>query len=77
MAAVAGLEGVPDGLRAVADGRFAGKVVIYPHIKQLPLTPLEDLADVYPTVYAKLKDGQTWTNEAEEELLRLALAEQD
>ena len=77
VAAVAGLEGVPDGLRAVADGRFAGKVVIYPHIKQLPLTPLEDLADVYPTVYAKLKDGQTWTNEAEEELLRLALAEQD
>lgn len=76
VAAVAGLEGVPDGLRAVAEGRFAGKVVIYPHIKHLPLTPLEELAADYPTVYAKLKDGQTWTNEAEAELLRLALAEE-
>jgi hypothetical protein len=28
---------------------------------------------VLPTVYARLKDGREWTNEAEEELLRVML----
>ncbi len=73
VAAVAGIEGVPAGLRSVAEGRFPGKVVIYPHIDDLPLTSLEELADVLPTVYAKLQDGRIWTREAEEELLRLKL----
>ncbi len=73
VAAIASLEAVPEGLRSVADGRFAGKVVIYPHISPLPLTTLEELADVLPTVYAKLEDGRVWTREAEEELLRLKL----
>lgn len=73
VAAVAGLEAVPEGLRAVADGRFAGKVVIYPHIDDLPLTTLDELADTLPSVYAKLQDGRIWTREAEEELLRLKL----
>lgn len=72
--AVAGLEGVDEGLRAVADGRFPGKVVVYPNLsKPLPLTPLPELATTLPTVYAKLGEGDTWTVEAEEELLRLLL----
>lgn len=70
VAAVASLEGVADGLAAVAEGRFPGKVVIYPNIKPLPLTSLEELAERLPAVYAKLQDGHIWTNEAEEELLR-------
>jgi D-arabinose 1-dehydrogenase-like Zn-dependent alcohol dehydrogenase len=73
VAAVAGLEGVPDGLQSVAEGRFPGKVVIYPHIDDLPLTPLDKLAETLPSVYAKLQDGRIWTREAEEELLRLKL----
>ena len=55
------------------DTAFPGKVVIYPHIKPLPLTAVPDLKDVLPTVYAKLKDGREWTNEAEAEFLRLML----
>ncbi len=44
VAAVAGLEGVAEGLRSVAEGRFAGKVVVYPNLsKPLPLTPLDQL----------------------------------
>jgi hypothetical protein len=31
------------------------------------------LKDTLPTVYARLKDGREWTNEAEAELLRLML----
>jgi threonine dehydrogenase-like Zn-dependent dehydrogenase len=72
--AVAGLEGVPDGLVAVAEGRFPGKVVIFPNLsKPLPLTTLEEMKEKLPSVYAKLEDGQTWTAEAEAELLRLLL----
>lgn len=73
VAAVAGLEGVPEGLRAVADGRFPGKVVIFPNLSRpLSLTPLEELSAVLPTVAAKLDAGD-WTVAAEEELLRLLL----
>jgi threonine dehydrogenase-like Zn-dependent dehydrogenase len=73
VAAVGSLAAVPDGLRAVRDGVFSGKVVIFPHIHNLPLTPLPDLKDILPSVYAKLKDGCEWTREAEEEFLRLML----
>jgi threonine dehydrogenase-like Zn-dependent dehydrogenase len=74
VAAVAGMDGVADGLRAVSEGRFAGKVVIYPNLnKPLPLTPLGDLAKSLPTVAAKLDEDGMWTCEAEEELLRVML----
>ena len=70
VAAVAGLAGAQDGLRAVSEGRFPGKVVIYPHIVGLGLTPLPELKEKLPRVYARLEDGRSWTNEAEEQLLR-------
>jgi threonine dehydrogenase-like Zn-dependent dehydrogenase len=71
--AVAGLEGVPEGLRGVAEGRFAGKVVIFPNLrKPLPLTTLEELRERLPSVYALLEEGM-WSAAAEEELLRLLL----
>jgi threonine dehydrogenase-like Zn-dependent dehydrogenase len=74
VAAIAGLEGVGDGLHAVADGRFAGKVVIYPNLSQpLPLTPLSELEMVLPSVAAKLDADGMWTREAEAELLRVML----
>jgi len=74
VAAVAGLEGVAEGLRAVADGRFPGKVVIFPNLsKPLPLTTLHELKERLPSVYAKLADGESWTVEAEAELLRQLL----
>jgi threonine dehydrogenase-like Zn-dependent dehydrogenase len=68
--AVAGLAGAPDGLRAVSEGRFPGKVVVYPHIVELRLTPLSELKDRLPEVYARLKDSRTWTNAAEDQFLR-------
>ena len=64
---------MPAGLRAVRDGAFSGKVVIFPNIKPLPLTPLPDLKGTLPTVYARLKDGREWTVEAEEEFLQMML----
>jgi len=73
VAAIGSLEASYDGLKAVDETRFPGKIVIYPHIKPLPLTALTDLKDVLPTVAAKLKDGREWTTEAEAELLRVML----
>ena len=71
VAAIAGLEGVAEGLRSVSEGRFAGKVVIYPNLsKPLDLTPLWELDKVLPGVAAKLDEDGMWTPEAEQELLR-------
>jgi threonine dehydrogenase-like Zn-dependent dehydrogenase len=74
VAAVGSLSAARDGLQAVRDTLFPGKVVVYPNIKEMPLTALPDLKDKLPSVYARLKDGREWTVEAEEEFLRLMLA---
>lgn len=73
VAAIGSLSAARDGLEAVMNATFAGKIVIYPHIRDFPLTALPDLKERLPTVYAKLKDGREWTTEAEEEFLRLML----
>jgi L-sorbose 1-phosphate reductase len=73
VAAVGSLSAARDGLQSVLDTSFPGKVVIFPHIKDMPLTPLAALKDSLPTVYARLKDGREWTVEAEQEFLRLML----
>jgi D-arabinose 1-dehydrogenase-like Zn-dependent alcohol dehydrogenase len=70
VAAVGSLGAAREGLQAVKDTTFPGKIVIYPNIGEFPLTALPDLEDRLPGVYARLKDGQVWTVEAEEEWLR-------
>ena len=69
VAAIGSLEAVPDGLQALMEAKFPGKVVIYPHIKPLPLTGLPELKERLPSVFAKLRNGREWTKEAERELL--------
>ncbi len=73
VAAIGSLSAARHGYQAVKDTRFPGKIVIYPHIKDFPLTALPDLKEALPTVYARLKDGRAWTREAEDEFLRLML----
>jgi hypothetical protein len=73
VAAISGLDGVYDGIYAASQGTFSGKVVVYPHVTGLGLTPLPALSEVLPQVYAKLGPGEAWTVAAEEELLRLQL----
>jgi threonine dehydrogenase-like Zn-dependent dehydrogenase len=73
VAAIGSLAAARDGLMAVQDTLFPGKVVIYPNISELPLTAITDLQESMPSVYARLKDGREWTVEAEQELLRLML----
>ena len=72
LAAIGGMRAAKEGIAAVKEGRFPGKTLIFPLIPDMPLTPLPGLKSVYPTVFEKLKDGQFWTKEAEEELLKVA-----
>ena len=65
LAAIGGMEAAPDALRALMDGRFPGKIVIFPALRNLPLTALADLAASDPDVAAALDEGGAWTIEAE------------
>lgn len=72
LAAIGGIDAMAEGLRSVKAMTFPGKTVIFPHI-EMPLTALVDLNKSMPNVYAKLKDGKFWTQEAEDELLKSKL----
>ena len=61
VAAVAGLDGAIDGIRAVEKNTMPGKIMVYPALKGLKLTPLPELVPAVPL-------GQ-WTKSAEETLL--------
>jgi threonine dehydrogenase-like Zn-dependent dehydrogenase len=74
VAAVGGMEAAPDGLRALMEGRFAGKIVIFPQLRGLPLTSLEDLAARDAEFAAALGEGGTWTKDAESVLFARYLA---
>ncbi len=70
VAAVSGLDGAVEGIRAVEKQLMPGKIVVYPSCRGLGLTKLDDLAAVHPEVAALLHDG-AWTQEAERKLLEL------
>lgn len=71
VAAIGGLDAAKDGMQGLMDGRFPGKMVIYPQAVSFPLTALADLKEHAPTVYARLGEGGAWTREAEAEFLRI------
>ncbi len=68
VAAVCGLAGATDGIRAVENRSIAGKIVVYPACKDLPLVTLEKMSEEMPQVAECLNDG-LWTSEAENKLL--------
>lgn len=69
VAAIGGMETAAQAIESVIDGKYPGKVVIFPQIHNLPLTSLKDLKDSLPEVAAKLGENLMWTNEAEVELI--------
>ena len=74
VAAVGGMEAAPDGLRALIEGRYAGKIVIFPQLRGLALTSLEELAARDAEFAAALGPAGTWTTEAEAVLFARYLA---
>jgi len=71
VAAIGSLEAAKDGLQALEDAVYPGKVVIFPNIKPLPLTAVKDLKSVLPDVHSKLKNGREWSKSAEEALFNI------
>ena len=65
--AISGMAGAIEGIRAVEARAMAGKIIVYPQIKELPLTPLSQLQQAYPSVAEKLNNGM-WSKEAEDAL---------
>jgi threonine dehydrogenase-like Zn-dependent dehydrogenase len=73
MVAVAGLRHVPEGLQAMDEATYPGKIVVFPQIADFPLSSLSDLGDRLPEVYAKLDEGRFWTRAAESAFLEALL----
>ncbi len=69
VAAIGGLETAAEAIESVIEGKYPGKVVIFPQLHNLPLTGLKELKERLPEVAEKLGDDLMWTNEAEEVLI--------
>ncbi len=69
VAAVGGMEAAREGVAAMMEGRYPGKVVIFPQISGLPLLSLVELKEQYPAVAEKLGEGDVWTAAAEAALV--------
>jgi L-sorbose 1-phosphate reductase len=69
VAAIGGLETAAEAIESVIEGKYPGKVVIFPQIHNLPLMGLKELKDRLPEVAAKLGEDLMWTNEAEVALI--------
>ena len=67
VAAIAGLDGAVDGIRAVEKNTMPGKIIVYPFAKGLKLTALTEAGKEHPGVAKLLHDGQ-WNKNAEEAL---------
>lgn len=72
LSAIGGMNAVREGIDAMQSHRYPGKIVIFPHLPDLPLMGLPELSTQLPTVYEKLENGRFWTREAEEELFNTA-----
>jgi L-sorbose 1-phosphate reductase len=66
--AIGGMNVAKEGIKAVIDGKYAGKIIIFPQIEDLPLMGLDELEKNLPEVAAKLEPGNMWTMEVEEAL---------
>ncbi len=70
VAAVTGLDGAIEGIRAVENHSIPGKIVVYPKCRGLGLMTLQQLQDRLPAVAKHLAAG-VWNIEAERSLLAM------
>jgi len=69
--AVCGMAGAAGGMAAVENRTLAGKIIVYPALRDVGLIPLAGMAKHFPTVAARLENGR-WCRAAEQELLKAA-----
>ena len=66
VAAVGGFRQIAQGIRSMKEWVYPGKIVIYPHVLDYPLTGLPEFEVKDPDIYDALRKGETWTKKAEE-----------
>jgi threonine dehydrogenase-like Zn-dependent dehydrogenase len=69
VAAIGGIEAAQDSVRAMMEGDYPGKIVVFPQLSGVPLTGLAELKETLPEVAERLGQGDVWTREAERELI--------
>jgi D-arabinose 1-dehydrogenase-like Zn-dependent alcohol dehydrogenase len=69
VAAIGGIDAARDGMQGLMDGRFPGKMVVYPQVGSFGLTALSELKSAAPAVYDLLGPRGSWTRAAEAEFL--------
>ncbi|WP_316858920.1 zinc-binding dehydrogenase [uncultured Cohaesibacter sp.] len=69
VAAIGGMNVARDGIKAMMDSKYPGKIVIFPQFVDLPLMGLDELKEKLPDVAEHLGAGNVWTREAEKALL--------
>ena len=69
--AVTGMAGFGDAINSVMNRTSGGKIMVFPKLHDLGLTPVAELAEKFPEVAAKLENG-LWTKASEEALLATA-----
>lgn len=70
LAAVGGMQDLKKGLEAVADAKFPGKTVIFPHC-DFPITPIEKLSELSPELPKTLSKDGSYTMETEKVLFKI------
>jgi threonine dehydrogenase-like Zn-dependent dehydrogenase len=75
LAAIGGMKDLKKGLEGVAEAKFPGKTVIFPHCLDLPLTPVEKLSELAPDLVATLSPDGLYTMATEKALFRRFLKE--
>ena len=69
VAAIGGIEAAQHGIVAMMEGRYPGKIVIFPQLSGLELTGLSDLHKTHPDIAALLGPNDAWTDAAEKALI--------
>ncbi|WP_026784511.1 alcohol dehydrogenase catalytic domain-containing protein [Pleomorphomonas koreensis] len=68
VAAVTGLAGLRDGIAALIDGRFTGKILLLPSV-DWPLLSIDELLVRYPELAPLAEAGKYWSKEMEDRIL--------
>ncbi|NOY07990.1 MAG: alcohol dehydrogenase catalytic domain-containing protein [Spirochaetes bacterium] len=69
LSAVTDMHSVSAGVKALTEGTYTGKVVVYPHARDLGIHSTEELAKRIPDLEILFLNGKYWTNEAEKRFL--------
>lgn len=69
VAAIGGMDAALEGIKAMMESKYPGKIVIFPQIKSFPLLGLDQIDEHYPDIAAELAEDGSWTKAAEKKLI--------